>query len=79
MKLAILRLYAALGGVAHRRRLSTALRKAGETRHWYYITEEYCPVCNTDQTERERIYGPRPANFWDRHWAVESYDGCEGY
>ena len=77
MKLALLRLYAALGGPNHRRRLSEALRKAGETNHWYYITSDYCPVCNSDQTERQRIYGPRPRNFWDRHSVEESYDGCD--
>jgi hypothetical protein len=77
MKLALLRLYAALGGSGHRRRLSKALRKAGETQHWYYIIDDCCPQCGRDHIFRERVYGPRPASYNSRHNFTESWDGCD--
>lgn len=79
MKLFLLRLWASLGDGTHRMRQSKRLRVAGETKHWYFITQYYCPVCNGSEESRERVYGPRPYLYTDRHEFQEGYDGCEGY
>jgi hypothetical protein len=57
---------------------SQAARKAGATKYWYFIHEDYCPVCGRSDTARERAYTPKPDNWEDRHAYHESYDWCEG-
>ena len=47
--------------------------------HWYRLYIGECPVCGRDKSYRERVYGPRPENYWDRvTWIPdrETYDGC---
>ena len=41
-------------------------------KHWYKITIYYCPVCFSEQRDKERVYNkPRISHHW-----VESYDYC---
>lgn len=61
-----------------RREISEITRLAGDTRYWYYISVDYCPVCGSEDTTRERVYGPRPEKWEDRHEMMEYYDWCEG-
>jgi hypothetical protein len=56
---------------------SEALRKAGETKYWYKIIHDYCPVCGSESTGRWRLYTPRPDSWQDRHEYNETYDYCE--
>jgi len=47
-------------------------------RYWYFITEDYCPLCGRTQAWRERRYTKRPKLWKNRHRFTEAYDGC-GY
>ena len=60
-----------------RSKASDAARSEGETRHWYFTDEHYCPVCSRSVVSRHRVYGPRPEAWEDRHYFVESYDYCD--
>ena len=46
-------------------------------KHWYYITEYYCPLCGKSNISRERRYGRRPKKYWNRHSLTEQYDWCD--
>lgn len=46
-------------------------------KHWYFITEEFCPACMASRTYRERRYTPRPTLWWERHESMEVYDYCD--
>jgi len=61
-----------------RREASAAAKASGETRYWYFINEDYCPPCGRTDVSRERIYGPRPDRWEDRHQFSEIYDWCLG-
>lgn len=56
---------------------SEAARAQGETRHWYFTDEHYCPICGRSDGGRQRVYGPRPEAWEDRHYFTESYDYCD--
>ena len=45
--------------------------------HWYFIYEDYCPVCGRSDTTRERRYTPRPEAWELRHSFSEHYDWCQ--
>ena len=60
-----------------RGKASEAARAAGETRHWYFIDTHYCPPCGKEDVSRQRVYGPRPEAWEDRHAFSESYDWCD--
>ena len=47
-------------------------------RHWYFITDFYCPVCAHSDTYRERRYDRRPKDWRKRHEIIDTYDGCLG-
>jgi hypothetical protein len=46
-------------------------------KHWYYITDDYCPICGRVETYKERRYDERPKEFWERHEHNEVYDYCD--
>ena len=63
---------------AHARHVaSVAAYTAGERRHWYFVSESYCPLCMRTETARERVYGERPERWEDRHERDERYDYCD--
>lgn len=62
-----------------RREASKQARENGATKYWYFIYEEYCPVCGGMDVGRERMYQPRPESWEERHQIRDTYDGCEGY
>ena len=45
--------------------------------HWYFITDDYCPICGGCRTYRERRYDDRPEEYWKRHEHNEVYDYCD--
>lgn len=49
----------------------------GSRKYWYFISEDYCPVCGHVKIARERMYTPRPEAWEDRHECVEFYDYCD--
>lgn len=53
-------------------------KKSGATKYWYYIIEDYCPVCGVTDVTRQRMYSERPEAWEDRHRFMEFYDWCEG-
>lgn len=49
--------------------------------HWYRIFVGECPVCGSEQSYRERVYGKRPINPKRRYVYLsdfQTYDGCMG-
>ena len=47
--------------------------------HWYRIHLGECPVCGSDQSYRERVYGERPEKNEDRYVYrpdSQTYDHC---
>lgn len=47
--------------------------------HWYRMYIGECPVCGTDQSYRERVYGARPEKREDRTVYLSqtnTYDYC---
>lgn len=61
-----------------RREASDAARVAGATKYWYFIDEDYCPVCGSTDVYRERVYTPKPEDWEDRRAMHETYDWCQG-
>ena len=46
-------------------------------KHWYFITQEECPVCGCGREYRERRYDPRPKEYEKRHdYNPMAYDSC---
>jgi len=35
--------------------------------HWYCLYETECVLCGRGEKWRERVYGPRPEKYEDRH------------
>lgn len=60
----------------YRKAASDFNRAAGYKTYWYYVVDDYCPVCGRSDTYRERIYGERPKDWEQRHEFNEVYDGC---
>ncbi len=49
--------------------------------HWYRWNFGECPVCGSDDSYRERVYGELPEKIEDRYEYIDpgvSYDGCLG-
>ena len=46
-------------------------------KHWYFIDEDYCPICGGSKVYRERKYTERPERYEDRHDFEEVYDYCD--
>lgn len=47
--------------------------------HWYRVYVGECPVCGRDAGSRERVPGPRPERWEDRHVLLadtQTYDHC---
>lgn len=47
--------------------------------HWYRIHVGECPVCGSDKSYRERVYGERPENVEDRYEYIPdtiTFDNC---
>lgn len=47
--------------------------------HWYRQYFGECPVCGSDKSYRERVYGKRPVKIEDRIAYLsdsETYDSC---
>lgn len=50
-------------------------------KHWYRVYLGECPVCGSDKSYRERVYGKRPAKSEDRYVLLkdtETFDWCTG-
>ena len=51
-----------------------------EATHWYRLYLGSCPVCGSDKSYRERVYGKRPEKLEDRVVYLsdtETYDWCD--
>jgi len=46
-------------------------------KHWYYISESYCPQCGSYKIYRERRYSGKPKSWDKRHETTDAWDGCE--
>lgn len=47
------------------------------TKYWYMTYIDECPVCGRGNTERKRMYTPKPENPADRYEYCVNYDYCD--
>lgn len=50
-------------------------------RHWYKFHIGECPVCGSDKSYKERVYGPKPKDSRKRYVHIpntSTYDYCLG-
>lgn len=60
-----------------RQTASEEARKNGATKYWYYITNDSCPACGSEDISKERMYTPKPEKWEDRHHYTETWNYCE--
>lgn len=48
-----------------------------QRKHWYFITEYYCPLCGRSNVYKERRYDERPADWNARHNIIDAWDYCD--
>jgi len=50
------------------------------SKYWYKMFVGECPVCGSDKSYRQRVYGKKPKNISDRYVFLsykETYDYCD--
>lgn len=50
-----------------------------ESRYWYRLTTYYCPICGKGEEYRERVYGEKPTDPYERYIRHEHYDYCDAF
>lgn len=45
-------------------------------KYWIYKTIYYCPLCASSTEYRERMYTPKPEDWYERNKIIDSWDSC---
>jgi hypothetical protein len=48
-------------------------------KYWIRQTVDYCPVCGSERTIRERIYDEKPKDWMKRYVIEERWDYCDAF